>query len=472
MIRSETRDEEWKLINFRVVDSLLAAEMLHELYGRHRPSVNAIRFRNTIVTYEGGTVRAYAPQAEWDQLEAWFGRRFLMPSSELREELWAYCARPFLITQGLVRDVDRITSQTADEVMLSLIEVQHKCLGELYEINLVQVEHALVGAVKTQLKQVASPEHADDLLAQLSLTSVPTAAGRERTELDAIKAEHKQSVATLNGPPAPALEEALHRHLSKWGHLRNAYGRNAVTVDDLLSRMRHTGVDTGKGNGLAHTTFAASEIDDPLLRANVELLRGVGSLRDRQKETMGKVGELRSQLLDRLSVLVSVPRADLNHYLLSELCMLVQEKRTLDDMILKQRRKYVVLRRTEHLTLEIPSEIPKRDAEQISATFQGRCASPGEASGRAAIVRGAGDIQKVAADCIMLAPGTDFDVIDAMHRARAIVTEEGGLLSHAAVIARELGIPCVVGVPRVTDLIADGEWIEVDASRGVVKRSS
>ena len=56
-----------------------------------------------------------------------------------------------------------------------------------------------------------------------------------------------------------------------------------------------------------------------------------------------------------------------------------------------------------------------------------------------------------------------------MGLASAIVTDEGGLTSHAAVISRELKIPCVIGTKHATDVFEDGDLIEVDANKGIVK---
>ena len=70
----------------------------------------------------------------------------------------------------------------------------------------------------------------------------------------------------------------------------------------------------------------------------------------------------------------------------------------------------------------------------------------------------------------MVALGTDFDLMNIMQRAGAIVTEEGGLLSHAAVISRELNIPCIINVKDATKILKDGDVIEVDADKGFIKK--
>ncbi len=70
---------------------------------------------------------------------------------------------------------------------------------------------------------------------------------------------------------------------------------------------------------------------------------------------------------------------------------------------------------------------------------------------------------------ILVAPMTSPDYIVAMRKAKAIITDVGGLMSHAAVVSRELGVPCIVGTKIATKVLKDGMIVEVDANRGVVK---
>jgi len=56
-----------------------------------------------------------------------------------------------------------------------------------------------------------------------------------------------------------------------------------------------------------------------------------------------------------------------------------------------------------------------------------------------------------------------------MQKAVAVVTEEGGLTSHAAITSRELGIPCIVGTKIATKILKDGDRVEVNATKGIVK---
>jgi pyruvate,water dikinase len=56
-----------------------------------------------------------------------------------------------------------------------------------------------------------------------------------------------------------------------------------------------------------------------------------------------------------------------------------------------------------------------------------------------------------------------------MKKAKGIITDEGGMLSHAAIVSRELGLPCVVGTVKGTRVLKDGDLVEVDADKGIIK---
>ena len=76
--------------------------------------------------------------------------------------------------------------------------------------------------------------------------------------------------------------------------------------------------------------------------------------------------------------------------------------------------------------------------------------------------------QKVEEGSIIVANSTDRDMIGALEKASALITEEGGLTSHAAVVGLSLGIPVIVGVENATTILTDGQEITVDSSRGIV----
>lgn len=100
----------------------------------------------------------------------------------------------------------------------------------------------------------------------------------------------------------------------------------------------------------------------------------------------------------------------------------------------------------------------------------GMIASQGKVVGKARIVIRPEDIEKVMIGDILVAPETSPDFIVGMKRAKGVITNQGGITSHAAIVSRELGVPCLVGVNGATSLITDGDLIELDAEKGEVNK--
>ena len=100
--------------------------------------------------------------------------------------------------------------------------------------------------------------------------------------------------------------------------------------------------------------------------------------------------------------------------------------------------------------------------------LSGAPASPGMASGPVKIVPESSQIDKVKTGDVLVTEMTTPDFVPAMKRAVAIVTDRGGRTAHAAIVSRELGIPCVVGAEQATTILTDGQIITVDGSRGKV----
>jgi pyruvate, water dikinase len=97
-------------------------------------------------------------------------------------------------------------------------------------------------------------------------------------------------------------------------------------------------------------------------------------------------------------------------------------------------------------------------------------ASPGVAAGVARLLRSAEEMERLKPGEVLLTSMTTPDMVPAMSRAGAIVTDEGGMTCHAAIVSRELGVPCVVGTREATKLIPDGAEVTVDGKTGSVYR--
>ena len=105
-----------------------------------------------------------------------------------------------------------------------------------------------------------------------------------------------------------------------------------------------------------------------------------------------------------------------------------------------------------------------------ATTLAGWAASPGSASGRARVIASIADAADLEPGDVFVARATDPSWTPLFLIAGAIVLEQGGPLSHAAIVAREFGLPAVLNVKGATLVIADGEVVTVDGTAGVVVR--
>jgi phosphohistidine swiveling domain-containing protein len=102
--------------------------------------------------------------------------------------------------------------------------------------------------------------------------------------------------------------------------------------------------------------------------------------------------------------------------------------------------------------------------------LKGTCSFPGKVKGKAKIVLGVSHLQKLKKGNILVSHSTNPQMVPAMKKVKAVVTEQGGVVSHAAIISRELKIPCITGVKNATIALKDNDLIEVNATKGVIRK--
>ncbi len=114
--------------------------------------------------------------------------------------------------------------------------------------------------------------------------------------------------------------------------------------------------------------------------------------------------------------------------------------------------------------------VPDADPESGPGRFEATPASPGTVEGVARIVRSVEELESVESGDVVVATATDPTWTSYLSLAAGLVLEVGGLLSHGAIIARELGIPAVVDLAGGTTVLHTGDRIRVDGGRGIVER--
>lgn len=117
----------------------------------------------------------------------------------------------------------------------------------------------------------------------------------------------------------------------------------------------------------------------------------------------------------------------------------------------------------------ITATVMEAPHQMLGQEVKGQCGCPGVVQGTVKIVNVIEDMQKVRVGDVLVSIATQPDLIPAMKKAIGFVTDQGGVTSHAAIVAREMNKPCVIGTKCATKVLKDGMRVEVDANKGVVR---
>jgi phosphohistidine swiveling domain-containing protein len=164
--------------------------------------------------------------------------------------------------------------------------------------------------------------------------------------------------------------------------------------------------------------------------------------------------------------------ADIFFLTLDEAAEVAPSPRSMLDLVAERRAEFEsnkgrawpdIIRGGEELLAE-----GRETAEVLEGQLRGLGASPGVATGVTRVIHGPEEFGKLRNGDILVAPLTNPVWTPLFAIAGGVVTEVGGMLSHGAIVAREYGIPAVMGIPGATELVPEGEMVRVDGNRGIV----
>ncbi|MDI6602985.1 MAG: PEP-utilizing enzyme [Patescibacteria group bacterium] len=185
--------------------------------------------------------------------------------------------------------------------------------------------------------------------------------------------------------------------------------------------------------------------------------------------------------MDEIAQRIGISYDDIIHLWHEELRDFLKTGQLPDTSKIKERKenyatllvdgKFEILSGKELEDFILQEKKPEAELEKPITELEGITACYGKHKGTAKIVLINEDIDKVKEGDVLVSTMTNPYYLPAMIRAKAIVCDEGGILSHAAIVSRELGIPCVIGTKIATKVVEDGDLADVDASqkKGIVK---
>ncbi len=337
-----------------------------------------------------------------------------------------------------------------------------------------------------------SKEEAEHAFQIFTTPSRKTILADEREDFLKIYIKYKKYLKSKQTPLE--LTKVLEKHAAKWGHLGYIYAGNVKPFGApyYLKELRDlaaTSIDGKKLLAKEQSQLATAKRKQRELNAQLKISSQYRQLFETAQDfALSKLVRRNAQLftlliLHRTLLTEIAKRLSLTRYQVQ--MMLKDEvkdaliKGKLDRKHLARRMKhclYFVERGFEQVYLGAMEKKIRRTIQiKIDKNLKeltGQTAQPGYAKGRVIKIFRAKDIPKMKKGDILVSIATDPDVVPAMKLAGAIVTEQGGITSHAAIVSRELGIPCIIGTKIATSIFKDGDMVEVDATKGVVRRIS
>lgn len=294
---------------------------------------------------------------------------------------------------------------------------------------------------------------------------------------------------------AEKLQRAITRHLKQfaWIGSRQMWD-TAWTQKDILQRIAEL-----KKQG-KDTSDELKKFKQSRRQAAKELKKAIRKLKLQPEERLSKLAEIAREyaylrtyrtdsihysnyqagkMLRKIAKKLGITYTDVTLMSANEVRRSLEEKKlTVSREVLAERNKdYATLSLGCNFEVlsgadlqQLKKELRDLLAVQQATELKGNVAFAGKVTGRAKIVMTQFDLDKVQQGDVLVTVMTFPNYVSAMQRASAFVTDEGGILCHAAIVARELAKPCVIGTKTATKVFRDGDTIEVDAEKGIVRK--
>ncbi|NTV41333.1 MAG: hypothetical protein HGA61_03620 [Candidatus Moranbacteria bacterium] len=200
---------------------------------------------------------------------------------------------------------------------------------------------------------------------------------------------------------------------------------------------------------------------------------------DERKKYIFKANHCIDLFLTEISRKYGIAENSLHYYAHQEISALLQTHKLIDENEIDKRKKNFLgvydskVGESKYFSGDEAEELMKpfftKKIDLVISEFRGTVVSRGLVRGEVKIITSPRETEKMEKGDVLVSPMTSPDLIVAMKKAAAIVTDEGGLTCHAAIVSRELGTPCIVGTKIATQVLRDGDLVEVDADKGKIK---
>jgi len=281
------------------------------------------------------------------------------------------------------------------------------------------------------------------------------------------------------------LRRRLQLHTKKYYWVENGYFPKILTAADFAKQLflqlkispHLPDIKRSLRQNKQQKQKLLKKLNDPYLVNVIKLSELLTHMQDYRKMSLIRLGGFMQDFFKEISSRTGLSLDELRNTVQPELENILI-KGQFDRAKLRKRSKkvfssmttqgYVVYEAADYDRFVDENDFFKTISKLTS--INGITACPGLATGYARIVKDAKHPGKFKKGNILITNNTTPEFVPLMRLAAAIVTEQGGITTHAAIVSRELGIPCVIGTKIATKVFKDGDVVEVDANTGMVKK--
>ncbi|MFH1053981.1 MAG: PEP-utilizing enzyme [Candidatus Woesearchaeota archaeon] len=282
-------------------------------------------------------------------------------------------------------------------------------------------------------------------------------------------------------------DEEIKKHITEFGWINTrGFLGNEWNADEVKARIDETDEDhIGKLNDIEECYKRAKEKTEEIhkeinttneQKEMVKLAKELVAFRTDRMDFFVKAGFLSRPLFREIAKRTNLDMQDLFCLLSNEIEKAFLEGKDYKGLIKERKKGFAFFNIHGEVKVlsgrELEEFLEKNKKEEVENVdeIKGKIAYKGYVKGIAKVVIDKDQINKIEKGDILIASMTTPDYITAMEKAAAFVTDEGGILCHAAIIAREMKKPCVIGTKISTKIFKDGDIVEVDAENGIVRK--
>ncbi len=474
----DTEKENWLVVvSFRT--ELLTEAIIHKGY---RESLSKLlpkipKFKNRMIIDND----IYIDLTETGEIQKYFSTDTIKKATKAYDIIEEQSRKLIDVSRTVVKNKKNLSNKELAKRLDKFFKEYQKTIGAIGVPTIIDL------TIESKLKEILKEsgiENIGEALSTLAVSFKPVETSKEKDDLLKIGEKISKNKFSLDSKEAKLL---IKEHYDEYGWLHSTlflgklYSESQIKeeIKKILNNVKEEKkkLEEDRKEHLSNAEGVINKIKSKEGKELAKFFQKSVYYRTARLEWMNKACFIVRPLLEDASNILKIKFDDIIYLLPEEIINLLNEGQLTKDIlkVIEERRKgyaYISDNKNEYI-LAVNKELEKWkkrfSKEHDENLIKGIVVYKGEAKGRAAIVKDRSELNKVERGDILVTRLTTPDFIIAMKKAIGIVTDLGGVTSHAAVTSRELKIPCIVGTKNATKIIKDGDIIELDTIDGSVR---